>query len=376
MPWNSQGGRGGGPWGGGQGPWGRGSGGGGPNVTPPDLEDLIRKSQERFRQSMPKGFGGARGIILVIVAALVMWGATGFYKVNPDEVGVVLRFGRFVGITQPGLNYHLPSPIESVITPPYTRINKTEIGFRNPESGRISARDAANEGLMLTGDENIVDINFSVFWRISDPEKYLFKVRDPEGTVKVVAESAMREIIGQMPIRAPLFENRELIGERMRARTQELLDSYNTGVQVTQVQFLKADVPPEVVDAFIDVQRAKADQERLGNEAESYRNDIIPRARGEAQRMVQEAEAYKEQVTDIAEGDAQRFLSVYNVYKGAPEVIAQRLYIDVVEDVLKNANKIVLDPQARNVVPYLPLSSLGQPGALPTPPRTTSQGGK
>lgn len=382
MPWNTQGGGGGGPWGGGQGPWGRGNGGGGGGGTPPDLEELLRKSQERFRQVMPGGFGGGRGIALVVLVALALWGATGFYKVNPDEVGVVLRFGRFVGLTQPGLNYHLPSPIESVITPAVTRINRVELGYRSVggDSRRVvTGRETAEESLMLTGDENIIDINFSVFWKIgdqlNDPEKYLFNIRDPEGTVKVVAESAMREIIGQLPIRAPLFENRQAIGDRTKVRMQELLDSYGAGIKVTQVQLLKADPPHEVIDAFNDVQRAKADQERLRNEAEAYRNDIIPRARGDSERIIQDAQAYREQVLDLAQGEAKRFTSVYLTYKSAPEVTARRLYIDAVEEVLKGANKVMVDPQAKNLVPYLPLPELGKvkPPATPTPP-TPSQG--
>jgi len=377
MPWNTQGGGGGGPWGGGgggQGPWGRGPGsGGGPGGggTPPDLEELLRKGQEKFRQVLPGGFGGGRGIALVLMAGLVLWGLTGFYKVNPEEVGVVLRFGRFVGLTQPGLNYHLPSPIETVQTPPVTRVNRIELGYRSPaERGQTTSRDTANESLMLTGDENIIDINFSVFWQVNDPEKFLFNIRDPEGTVKVVAESAMREIIGQRPIRAPLFENRQPIVDGTRARMQELLDQYGAGISVTQVQLLKADPPSEVIDAFNDVQRAKADQERLRNEAEAYRNDIIPRARGEAQRLLQEAEAYKEQVSDLATGDAKRFTSVYQAYRLAPDVTAKRLYIETVEDVLKGAQKVIVDPEAKGIVPYLPLPELGK--ALPQ----SSQGAK
>jgi membrane protease subunit HflK len=344
-------------------------------MSPPDLEEVLRKAQDRFRRMMPGGIGGGRGIALVVIAALVLWGLTGFYKVEPDEVGVVLRFGRFVGYTQPGLNYHLPSPIETVATPSVTRINRIELGYRSPGETRraVSSRDTLEESLMLTGDENIVDINFSVFWRISDPEKYLFNIRDPEGTVKLVAESAMREIIGQLPIRAPLFENRQAIGDRTRARMQELLDAYGTGVSVTQVQLLKADPPPEVIDAFNDVQRAKADQERLSNEAEAYRNDIIPRARGDSQRIVQEAEAYKEQVIDLAQGEAKRFTSVYQSYKAAPDVTARRMYIDAMEDVLKGAQKVMVDPQVKNIVPYLPLPELAKPKAA-TPP-SANQGG-
>ncbi len=376
MAWNAQGG-GGGPWGSGQGPWGRGPSGGG---NPPDLEELLRKSQEKFRQYMPGGVGGGRGIALVVLAGLVLWGLTGFYKVNPDELGVVLRFGRFVGFTQPGLNYHLPSPIETVLTPAVTRINRIELGYRSAgEDRRIAARsDTADESLMLTGDENIVDINFSVFWKIGDKpddaEKYLFNIRDPEGTVKMVAESAMREIIGQLPIRAPLFENRQAIGDRTRARMQELLDAYGSGIQVTQVQLLKADPPAEVIDAFNDVQRAKADQERLRNEAEAYRNDIIPRARGEAERIVQEAQAYREQVIDLAEGEAKRFTSVYQAYKLAPDVTARRMYIETVEDVLKSSQKVIVDPSVKGIVPYLPLPEPGKPKHTAAP-QPASQGG-
>ncbi|MDR3437676.1 FtsH protease activity modulator HflK [Telmatospirillum sp.] len=376
MPWNTQGGGGGGPWGGGQGPWGRGSGGAGGGGTPPDLEELLRKSQERFRQLVPGGFGGGRGVALVVMAALVLWGLTGFYKVDPDEVGVVLRFGRFVGLTQPGLNYHLPSPIETVMTPSVTRINQVELGYRSAAEGRrqVAGRETTEESLMLTGDENIIDINFSVFWKIgdqpNDPEKYLFNIRDPEGTVKLVAESAIREIIGQLPIRAPLFENRQSIGDRTRGRMQELLDAYGAGIKVTQVQLLKADPPHEVIDAFNDVQRAKADQERLRNEAEAYRNDIIPRARGDSERIGQEAQAYREQVVDLAQGEAKRFTSVYLAYKMAPDVTARRLYIDALEDVLKGATKVVIDPAAKGVIPYLPLPELGKAKPAPAVPAT------
>ncbi|HVI51078.1 MAG TPA: FtsH protease activity modulator HflK [Candidatus Sulfotelmatobacter sp.] len=311
---------------------------------------------------MPGGFGGGRGVALVIMAALVLWGATGFYKVNPDEVGVVLRFGRFVGYTQPGLNYHLPAPIEQALTPPVTRINKLELGYRSAggEIRRTPGRDGGDESLMLTGDENIIDINFSVFWQINDPEKFLFNVGNPEGTVKVVAESAMREIIGQLPIRAPLFENRQSIGDRTRARMQELLDAYQTGVSVVQVQLLKADPPTEVIDAFNDVQRAKADQERLRNEADAYRNNMVPVARGEAEKTIQEAEAYREQVVDVAQGEAKRFTSVQQAYRLAPDVTSKRMYIETIESVLKNSQKVVIDPEAKGVVPYLPLPELNK----------------
>jgi membrane protease subunit HflK len=368
MPWNSQGG-GGGPWGngpkgGGQGPWGKGPGG----VQPPDLDELLRQGQEKLRGILPGGYQGKRGILLALLAVIALWGLTGIYKVNPEEIGVVLRFGKFARTTQPGLNYHLPSPIETVLTPAVTRINKLELGYRSGGDVRRTAagRGTNDESLMLTGDENIIDVNFSVFWQINDPEKYLFDIRDPEGTVKMVAESAMREVIGQLPIRAPLFENRQAIGDSTRKRMQELLDQYGSGISVSQVQLLKADPPPEVIDAFNDVQRAKADQERLRNEADAYRNDIIPKARGESERIIQEAEAYKEQVIDLAQGEAKRFTSVYQTYKAAPDVTAKRLYIETVQQVLQNAQKMVVDPSIKNVQPYLPLPELTKPKTPPT----------
>jgi membrane protease subunit HflK len=357
MPWNNQG-DGGGPWGGGQGPWGRGSGGG---SIPPDFDALLRKSRDRFRRIMPGGMGPGRGIGLAALAIIALWILTGLYKVDPEEVGVVLRFGSFSRITEPGLNYHLPSPIETVTTVPVTRINRIELGYQTTgDGGMIARRDSTDESLMLTGDENIVDINFSVFWQIRDPRQYLFDIRDPEGTVKDVAESAMREIIGQMPIRAPLSEDRQLIVDRTKVRMQELLDRYKSGISVVQVQLLKADPPSAVIDAFNDVQRAKADQERASNEAEAYQNDIIPKAKGDATRIVQEAQGYKQQVIDQAEGDAKRFLSVYQAYKAAPDVTEQRLYLDTMQALLKSGTKIVIDPSVKGVVPYLPLPDLGR----------------
>ncbi|HEY1723462.1 MAG TPA: FtsH protease activity modulator HflK [Magnetospirillaceae bacterium] len=360
----------GGPWGGGRGPWGRGSGG----PTPPDFDELFRKGQERVRRFLPGGFGRGQGYIWAVIAILVVWVLSGFYTIAPDEVGVVLRFGAFDRITQPGLNYHLPNPLETVIKTPVTRINKIELGYRaSADSFRRGGDATANESLMLTGDQNIVDINFSVFWQIKNPEEFLFDIRDPELTVKVVAESAMREVIGQLPITAPLYESRTAIAQRTQTRMQELLDQYKAGVSVVQVQLLKADPPAEVIDAFNDVQRAKADQERASNEADAYRNGIVPVARGDAARIVQEAAAYKEQVVDLAQGDAQRFLSVLSAYKQAPNVTAQRLYIETLEDVLKNAQKVVIDPQAKGLVPYLPLPELGKPRPAPaTPPAASS----
>jgi membrane protease subunit HflK len=340
---------------------------------------LFKRGRDRFRRFWPGGPGGGttRWIVLAAGVLVAWWIADGFFTVAPDEVGVVLRFGRFDRIVQPGLNYRLPVPFESARKVPVTRINRIEIGFRspNPDGMRVSNAELGNENLMLTGDENIVDINFSVFWQIKDPEQYLFDIRDPEGTVKVVAESAMREVIGQLPIRAPLSESRTVIAQRTRDRMQELLDAYKSGISVVQVQLLKADPPAEVIDAFNDVQRAKADQERAGNEAEAYRNGIIPVARGDAERIVQEAEAYKEQTVDLAQGDAQRFLSVLKAYQASPDVTERRLYIETMESVFKNAEKIVVDPAVKGVVPYLPLPELGKnkPVQAPAAPVSSAQ---
>src|SRR5437762_8212171 len=272
-------------------------------------------------------------------------------------------------MTQPGLNYHWPTPIESVQRPSVTRINRTEIGFRSGESGAARAsRQMPEEALMLTGDENIVDINFSVFWFIKDAQSYLFDIRHPEGTVKAAAESAMREIVGETPIVQALAEGRGKIESETQQLLQRILDSYKAGISVTQIQLAKVDPPAPVIDAFRDVQRALADRERLRNEAESYRNDIIPRARGDAVRIKQEADAYRQEITARSQGDADRFLSVYNAFKAAQDVTLQRLYLETMEEILKNSNKVIIDKAAQGgngVMPYLPLPSL--PG-FNTPP--------
>ena len=384
MPWQNQGGGGGGPWGGGQSPWG-GRGGGG--SQPPNLEDILRRSQARFRRALPGGFGGGRGVMLVLLAVIALWLVSGFYRVQPDEQGVVLRFGALNRLTQPGLNYHLPAPIESALTPKVTRVNPIEIGFRaNTEdaAGRSTGiREVPEEALMLTGDENIVDINFTVFWVIKDATKYLFNIRNPELTVKSAAESAMREVIGHTEIARAFAEGRGLIKNDTQHLLQEILDSYNSGIEITDLQLQKVDPPAQVIDAFRDVQSAKIDLNNTVNLAEGYRNDVVPRAHGDAARIVQEAEAYRQQVVRQAEGDADRFLSVYQSYKVAADVTTRRLYIETIESVLKNANKIILDKTATasGVLPYLPLPAFGRqpdPGPGPSqapgqPPRAPAQ---
>jgi membrane protease subunit HflK len=387
MPWQNQGGGGGGPWGGGGSggggsggggsPWGGGGRGPGGGGQPPDLEAMLRQLQDRLRRFMPGGFGGGRSIMIVAVVVLLIWAVTGFYRVQPDEQGVVLRFGAWVSTTQPGLNYHLPSPIETAFTPKVTRVNRVEVGLRSGSGpGRSDIqRQVPEEALMLTGDENIVDINFVVFWVIKDAGQYLFNVRDPDATIKAAAESMMREIIGQTRIASVLAEGRGQVEAASVKGMQAILDDYKAGVQVTQVQLLKVDPPGEVVDSFRDVQRARADQERLRNEAEAYQNDIIPRARGDAERLVQEAEAYKEEVVNRSEGDAQRFINVYQAYAQAKDVTIKRIYLETMEEVFSNANKVIIDQEGgTGVVPYLPLPEI-QKRALNADGSTTTSGG-
>jgi len=362
MPWNNQG----GGWqgGGGQGPWGGRPGGG---QQPPDLEELLRRSQEKVKKIFPGGAGGGFGgnrrtMIAVPLILIAVWLASGFYRVQPDEQGVVLRFGEWIKTTQPGLNWHLPSPIETVFTPKVTRSNRVEVGFRS--AGEVArgtaAREVGNESLMLTGDENIVDINFVLLWLIKDAGQFLFNIRDPEATVKAVAESSMREIIGKTPIAEATTEARGAIELSAREQIQAILDNYGAGILITQVQLQKVDPPAEVIDAFRDVQRAQADRERLQNEAETFANDILPRARGEAERISQEAQAYRQEVVARADGDAQRFVAVYNEYDKAREVTTRRIYLETMEDVLRGMNKVVIDQAGggSGVVPYLPLPEL------------------
>ncbi len=365
MPWSNQGGGGGGGggWqggGGGRGPWGQGPGGGGPQ--PPNLEELLKRGQDRFKKSLPGGVGGSRGLIIVLLLALAVWGFTGFYRVQPDEQGVVLRFGKYVRSTQPGFHYRAPSPIEAVLLPKVTRENQVDIGFiATNRSGRsVPPQDKPEESLMLTGDENIVDIDFAVVWRIKDAGNYLFNIRHPEGTVKAVAESAMREVVGRSAIDDVLTEERESVERNSQEVMQAALDEYGAGIEIVRVKLQKSDPPDAVIAAFRDVQAARADQERMRNEAQAYANDIIPRARGEAEQVRLEAEGYKEQVVADAEGEASRFLAIYGEYAQAKDVIRQRMYLETMEEILAGMNKIVIDSGlgGPGVVPYLPLPEI------------------
>jgi len=382
MPWNNQGGGGGGGgWqGGGRGPWGNpgsggGGGGGGLGPQPPNLEELLRRGQDSFKGMLPTGRWGGRGVILVVLIGLVIWGLSGFYRVEPYEVGVVTRFGKYQATTTPGLRYHLPSPIESVATPAVTQVNRIDVGFRSQgETGRPASavRDVLEESLMLTGDENIVDIDFAVFWRIKDARDYLFNIQQPAATVKAVAESAMRDVVGQRRIDDVLTEGREQVEVDTRTIMQQVLDEYRAGIEVTQVKLQKADPPAQVIDAFRDVQAARADQERLRNEAFAYANDVIPRARGESEQLRQQAEGYREQVVADAQGQVSRFDAIYAEYAKAPDVVRQRMYLETLEAVLGDINKVVIDTgsAASGVLPYLPLNELrARPAARAEQPR-------
>jgi membrane protease subunit HflK len=301
------------------------------------------------------------GLLAVVAIALI--GFFGFtVRVNPEELGIVLRFGKYVRQLPPGLNFRWPYPIEQVALPKVTRVNRIEIGMRGSSAtdGRETSgaiRDVPEESLMLTGDENIVDVDFVVFWQIKNAADYLFNIQNPEGTVKDVAESAMREIVGQSDIEPILTEARAKTEAEVQDLMQKILDSYGAGVQVTQVQLQKVDPPSQVIDAFRDVQAARADQERLQNEAESYSNRIIPEARGEAERILQAAQGYRDQVIALASGDASRFLQVYEQYKKAPDVTRQRIFIETMEKVLGDTDKVIIDDKAGpGVLPFLPLS--------------------
>jgi modulator of FtsH protease HflK len=377
MPWSNQGGggSGGGPWGsGGKGPWGSGpqSPGG---STPPDLEEILRRGQDKLRRVLPGGNLGGKGFALLGLAVIVLWGFSGFFRVEPDELGVVLRFGKDVREVQPGLNYHLPYPIESVLTPKALRVNKIDIGMRQVEDGRRSAsREVPEESLMLTGDENIVDVNFSVLWKVKPTGvgDYLFNIQNPEGTVKAVAESAMREVVGRSEIQPILTGARQTVENAVQELMQKTLDHYGAGIFVQQVQLQKVDPPAQVIDAFRDVQAARADLERAQNEAQTYANRVVPEARGNVAKITQAAEAYKSQTVAEATGQTSRFLKIYEQYKKAPDVTRERMYLETMERVLGGSNKIIIDsnPGSQGVVPYLPLNELG-PSTPPRSPSTT-----
>jgi len=361
---NGGGGRG-GPWGGngggsgGQGPWGgRGSGGGG---QPPNFEDMLKRGQDRFRSVLPGGMGSKRAIVLIVLAVVVIWLGSGFYRVQPNEVGVELVFGKWVATTNPGLNYNWPAPIGQVLRPTVTNIERQPIGFSTDTRTDIKA-----ESQMLTGDENIIEIQFVVHWKIDTrPGKkgvrnFLFNIRNPEETVKNAAEAAMREVIGKSEFEFARTQGRVQLAAETKKLLQEILDDYGAGIEVRAIQVQKVDPPASVLNAFRDVQAARADKERMVNEATAYLNENVQKAEGEAERIVKAGEAYRAEQIAKAAGEASRFLAVYGQYVKNKDVTKRRIYMEALREVLGSIDKVFIDTRSggTGVVPYLPLDSL------------------
>lgn len=363
-PGNDQPPSGGGNDGGGNSPWGqrpqRPSGGGG-NNNEPDLDDMLRQAQDRFKTTFGNKRPGSamepsQAFAFLLGAIVLIWLASGFYTVQPEENAVVLTFGKMTDLKkEAGLGYRLPYPIQSVEKENVAQNRQLDIGFTG--RGQQVQNDKPSESSMLTGDENIVKIHFTVFWKVSDLGKYLFAIEEPQVlTVQTVAESAMREIIGRTPIQSALTEGRGDIEAQSKELMQKILDGYDSGININSVQLLSVDPPNPVVDAFNDVQRARTDRERLKNEANTYRNDIIPVAQGQKERLIREAEAYKEATIAKAKGDAERFNSVYKAYSESKDITQKRLYLETMQEVLKNSRKIITgDSKGAPLLPLLQL---------------------
>jgi membrane protease subunit HflK len=363
MPWINEGGSGGSwkPTGGG--PWGQK-----PSSPQPDLEELLRRWQAGIQKWIPGGggLGSGRGILALALIGVAFWLLSGFYAVGPNEVGLNKIFGRYTGKTGPGLNYNLPTPIGEVEKLAVTDRNVINIGFAyRPDMRTANAQtsiDLPEESLMLTGDENIADVKFVVIWQIDPvhPEDYAFNISNQRETVKAVAESAMREVIGRGKILQILNVDRPKIEADVQELMQKVLNSYKAGILVLQVQLQSVDPPEQVIAAFKDVIAAQQDQDRLRNEAEAYANRVVPEARGKAAATIQEAEGYRLQTVAEATGQAARFNKIYDEYKKAPEVTRERMYLETMERVYGGANKVIVDQSAEGlgVVPYLPLGAL------------------
>ena len=382
MPWSNQSGggsgNGGGPWGrggggngGGGGPWGGGGGGGGGGKTPPDLEELLRRSQDRLRGVLPGGsFGGGRGLLIAGGIVVAVWLATGFYTVAPQQVGIETVFGRYLSTTGQGLNYNFPAPIGAVTKPNVGQVNSVQIGYRAGLGNQSRTVDKPEESLMLTGDENIVDLDFEVQWRINPlkASDFVFNLENPEGTIKAIAESAMREVVGRRNIQPILTNEQSSVAQEVREITQKALDEYGAGVRIELVQLVSVQPPPEVRPAFFDVNAAQQDAERAKNDARTYESQKVPLAKGEAQKIIQAAEAYKTQSTADATGQAARFTQVYESYKVAPVISRERIFLETMERVLGSVNKVIIDQNgagagpgasAAGVLPVLPLTEFG-----------------
>lgn len=360
MAWNE-------PGGGSKDPWGAGARKGASG--PPDLDAIFRKLQQ-FLSGLfggkPGGGAFSMGAFVALVV-FVIWLASGIYIVDPAERGVELRFGRYTTTTLPGPHWHIPYPVETVEVVNIDQSRNVEIGFRsggarNPEMGNV-----AGESLMLTQDENIIDIKLAVQYRIKDARDYLFNVIDPDVTLGQVTESAVREVVGKNKMDFVINEGRTEVQNQVERLMQDVLDRYRAGLQVTSVNMQKAQAPEEVQSAFIDVTRSREDEQRLINEAQAYANGIIPTARGAAARQIQEATAYKSKVIAQAEGDANRFTQVVAEYHKAPAVMRERLYLEAMESVLSGTGKVMMDAKGGNNVFYLPLertapAAAAQPG--------------
>jgi membrane protease subunit HflK len=378
MPWNDQKGgwqQGGG--GGGRGPWGQGPGGGGGNrggggggMQPPNIEDLMKRGRERLKGMFPNQSPSLIVVALVGGTLLLLWLLTGFYSIQPAEQGIVLRFGQVVDTLGPGFHIRLPQPIETVMRPDIQAENQINIGFRTSDDAQgTTSSDLSHESMMLTGDENIIDVDFAVFWRISNAQQFLFQVANVEDVIiKAVAESAMREAVGQNKVDEIQMGSRAKIQDQVRVTTQKVLDSYKAGVTITRVTLQTAQAPQPVIEAFRDVQAATSDQLRKVNEAQRYAMEILPQAKGAAAKIVQDAEGYKQQSVTLAQGEAQRFISIYDQYRASPQVTRERLYIETMQRILAGANKVIVP--SGGVLPYMPLPGL-QPRASGQPQVTT-----
>src|SRR5688572_16006040 len=358
-------------------PWGKGPGGrrnpwGDPqNDGPdPDMDDAIKRMQEGLKDFLPSDMDNGRWVIIGLVALTVLWLASGLYIVQPGEHAVIQRFGKWSRTqAEEGLGYHMPVPIETATKVNVSEIQRMNIGFFDRSARDAGARqDIPDESLMLTSDRNIVDLDLVIQWDVKSAEQFLFSVRDQENTIKRVAESAIREAVGQTPMFQIITTKRDEVAQRAREILQQNLDQYNSGVNITQVLVQKAEVHPDVQDAFQDVQSAKQDAEDVQNRAQAYREDILPKARGEAIRMKQEAEGYKQSAVAKATGDAERFNSVLSAYQSGQDVTKERMYIETMEQVLMNAQKIIMDGNSsQGVVPYLPLNEMKRSQSTDTP---------
>lgn len=383
MSWNNQGGPwggggGGGGQGGGQSPWSRGPGGGG---QPPDFEEMLRRGQDRMKNLVPGGMGPGKVGALIAGVAVLLWLASGLYQVQPAERGVPLVFGKFNGtLTDPGLHWNWPAPIGSVLTPNVAAQNTVEIGFR---TGSANTNNFDDESLILTGDENIIQVEAVVQWFIDDVEKYLFAIRDPneaqapdslkQDTVKNAAEAAIREVVGQSPFEVVITgEGREEVGKKAQQLAQRILDSYNSGIKIERLSLQRSYAPQDVAEAFRDVVRAGADAQSTVNEATAYSNQVTQQALGQASQIKNQAEGYRAEKVAIASGDAQRFIQVYDQYKQNPAVTSRRLYLETLEQIMGNMNKVLIDTsQGGGAVPYLPLDQLMRQQQAPVPAPST-----